>query len=124
MFIVNRNYGRYLAFVAPNCWVTRIGNFIYYYLSLSFYFATLCSLRDKSVEMFPRFKVKYESPILRGNEKNASDREKHIGSRVAKVMLFCTRKKHIVLLEVYFFPYSSLYISFIFYYFYLLLLFF
>lgn len=30
------------------------------------------------------FKVKYESPILRGNDKNASDREKHISSRVAK----------------------------------------
>ncbi|KAJ9704139.1 hypothetical protein PVL29_005430 [Vitis rotundifolia] len=30
------------------------------------------------------FKVKYESPILRGNDKHASDREKHISSRVAK----------------------------------------
>ncbi|KAK9162446.1 hypothetical protein Syun_003348 [Stephania yunnanensis] len=30
------------------------------------------------------FKVKYESAILRGNEKNASDREKRIGSTVAK----------------------------------------
>ncbi|RVW29520.1 Protein chromatin remodeling 24 [Vitis vinifera] len=38
------------------------------------------------------FKVKYESPILRGNDKNASDREKHISSRVAKVMLSCTFK--------------------------------
>ncbi|CAN0877890.1 Protein CHROMATIN REMODELING 24 [Linum grandiflorum] len=30
------------------------------------------------------FKEKYEDPILRGNDKNASDRDKHIGSRVAK----------------------------------------
>ncbi|XAR51052.1 DNA helicase [Bertholletia excelsa] len=30
------------------------------------------------------FKEKYESAILRGNDKNASDREKYIGSRVAK----------------------------------------
>ncbi|XP_061346860.1 protein CHROMATIN REMODELING 24 [Gastrolobium bilobum] len=30
------------------------------------------------------FKEKFESPILRGNDKNASDREKRIGSSVAK----------------------------------------
>ncbi|XP_072974391.1 SNF2 domain-containing protein ENL1 [Typha angustifolia] len=30
------------------------------------------------------FKVRYENPILRGNEKNASNREKHVGSTVAK----------------------------------------
>uniref|UniRef100_A0A804JZG9 Uncharacterized protein n=1 Tax=Musa acuminata subsp. malaccensis TaxID=214687 RepID=A0A804JZG9_MUSAM len=30
------------------------------------------------------FKIRYENPILRGNDKNASDREKHIGSTVAK----------------------------------------
>ncbi|KAJ0969486.1 hypothetical protein J5N97_022363 [Dioscorea zingiberensis] len=30
------------------------------------------------------FKIKYELPILRGNDKNASDREKHIGSTIAK----------------------------------------
>ncbi|CAN1168892.1 Protein CHROMATIN REMODELING 24 [Linum perenne] len=30
------------------------------------------------------FKEKYEDPILRGNDKHASDRDKHIGSRVAK----------------------------------------
>jgi hypothetical protein len=34
---------------------------------------------------FFRFKETYEHPILRGNEKNASDREKRIGSTVAKV---------------------------------------
>lgn len=32
------------------------------------------------------FKEKYEYPILRGNEKKASDREKRIGSAVAKVL--------------------------------------
>jgi len=32
------------------------------------------------------FKEKYENPILRGNEKKASDREKRIGSAVAKVL--------------------------------------
>ncbi|XP_015573004.2 protein CHROMATIN REMODELING 24 [Ricinus communis] len=30
------------------------------------------------------FKKKYEHPILRGNEKNASAREKHVGSTIAK----------------------------------------
>ncbi|XP_039138564.1 protein CHROMATIN REMODELING 24 [Dioscorea cayenensis subsp. rotundata] len=30
------------------------------------------------------FKIRYELPILRGNDKNASDREKHVGSTVAK----------------------------------------
>lgn len=30
------------------------------------------------------FKTKYESPILRGNDKNATDRDKRIGSTVAK----------------------------------------
>jgi hypothetical protein len=35
---------------------------------------------------FFRFKETYEHPILRGNEKNASDREKRIGSTVAMVM--------------------------------------
>ncbi|XP_058195377.1 protein CHROMATIN REMODELING 24 isoform X3 [Rhododendron vialii] len=30
------------------------------------------------------FKLEYEGPILRGNEKSATDREKHIGSTVAK----------------------------------------
>lgn len=34
-----------------------------------------------------RFKEKYENAILRGNEKNASDRDKRIGSAVAKVIL-------------------------------------
>lgn len=32
-----------------------------------------------------RFKEKYEYKILRGNEKVASNREKYIGSTVAKV---------------------------------------
>ncbi|XP_058745844.1 uncharacterized protein LOC131618692 [Vicia villosa] len=33
------------------------------------------------------FKDKYETPILRGNDKNGSDREKRIGSSIAKVVL-------------------------------------
>ena len=33
-----------------------------------------------------RFKERYEHAILRGNDKNASEREKSIGSRVAKVL--------------------------------------
>ena len=37
---------------------------------------------------FPRFKEKFEYAILRGNEKKATDREKRIGSAVAKVMIF------------------------------------
>lgn len=35
-----------------------------------------------------RFKEKFEYAILRGNEKKASDREKRIGSAVAKVLMF------------------------------------
>jgi hypothetical protein len=34
-----------------------------------------------------RFKDRYEKKILRGNEKNASDREKYVGSTVAKVSI-------------------------------------
>lgn len=34
-----------------------------------------------------RFKLEYEGPILCGNEKSATDREKHIGSTVAKVII-------------------------------------
>lgn len=37
-----------------------------------------------------RFKEKYENAILRGNEKNASDRDKRVGSAVAKVILWST----------------------------------
>ncbi|KAG5520407.1 hypothetical protein RHGRI_033105 [Rhododendron griersonianum] len=33
------------------------------------------------------FKLEYEGPILCGNEKSATDREKHIGSTVAKVII-------------------------------------
>ena len=37
-----------------------------------------------------RFKDKYEHPILRGNDKNASERDKRVSSMVAKVMgLLC-----------------------------------
>ena len=36
---------------------------------------------------FSRFKEKYEDAIRRGNDKNASDREKCIGSTVAKVIV-------------------------------------
>uniref|UniRef100_A0A5B6Z8K9 DNA excision repair protein ERCC-6-like n=1 Tax=Davidia involucrata TaxID=16924 RepID=A0A5B6Z8K9_DAVIN len=44
-----------------------------------FYFCCPELLCDKNW-----FKERYESPILRGNDKNASDREKRIGSTVAK----------------------------------------
>jgi len=33
-----------------------------------------------------RFKIRFETPILRGNDKNATAREKHVGSNVAKVI--------------------------------------
>lgn len=33
-----------------------------------------------------RFREKYEHPILRGNDKRASERDKRVGSMVAKVM--------------------------------------
>ncbi|XP_038989186.1 protein CHROMATIN REMODELING 24 [Phoenix dactylifera] len=51
------------------------------------------------------FKIKYENAILRGNDKNASDREKHIGSTVAKELrerikpYFLRRLKNEVFLE-------------------------
>ncbi|KAG6767395.1 hypothetical protein POTOM_028599 [Populus tomentosa] len=50
------------------------------------------------------FKQTYEHPILRGNEKNASDREKRIGSTVAMVMhldvLDCACFWHILLVQL------------------------
>ncbi|XP_020088480.1 protein CHROMATIN REMODELING 24 [Ananas comosus] len=51
------------------------------------------------------FKIRYENAILRGNDKNASDREKHIGSTVAKELrerikpYFLRRLKSEVFLE-------------------------
>ncbi|KAF6170510.1 hypothetical protein GIB67_031918 [Kingdonia uniflora] len=51
------------------------------------------------------FKARYEGAILRGNDKNASNREKHIGSRVAKELrkriepYFLRRLKSEVFLE-------------------------
>ena len=74
--------------------MTRIGNYIYNYLAFTGFFSQFCASWEIKLWnfFFPRFKVKYESPILRGNDKNASDREKHISSRVAKVMLSCTFK--------------------------------
>lgn len=35
---------------------------------------------------FLRFKERFENAMLRGNEKNATEREKRIGSEVAKVI--------------------------------------
>lgn len=43
---------------------------------------------------FLRFKERFEDAMLRGNEKNATEREKRIGSEVAKVitlLLFFSR---------------------------------
>jgi hypothetical protein len=47
----------------------------------------LCFFWHEILE-FLRFKEKFEYAILRGNEKKASDREKRIGSTVAKVMIY------------------------------------
>ena len=49
----------------------------------------LCFLWHEILE-FLRFKEKFEYAILRGNEKKASDREKRIGSAVAKVKINLT----------------------------------
>ena len=38
--------------------------------------------------MHDRFRERYENAINRGNEKDATNREKHIGSEVAKVIAF------------------------------------
>lgn len=51
-------------------------------VGLNFFFFSDCTL---NAVYFFRFKIKYENAILRGNDKNASHREKHIGSMVAKV---------------------------------------
>lgn len=40
-----------------------------------------------------RFRDKFERLINRGNEKNASDREKHVGSAVARVRSFPKAKE-------------------------------
>lgn len=44
------------------------------------------SIRCKICCIF-RFRERYEQPILRGNDKKASQRDKHVGSVVAKVMI-------------------------------------
>lgn len=43
-------------------------------------------LNNLKLLLFWRFKEKYEHLILRGNDKNAYDRDKRIGSAVAKVI--------------------------------------
>lgn len=81
----NRSCGPYSTSVALSYWVISNGNNNFHalvafsYVSASVFFMKL--------QNFSRFKEKFESLILRGNEKNASDREKHIGSTVAKVMI-------------------------------------
>lgn len=49
---------------------------------------------------YDRFKMRYELAILRGNDKNATNREKHVGSNVAKVLIFilglCSSKRWMV----------------------------
>lgn len=37
--------------------------------------------------VFGRFKARYEHAIIQGNDKNATNRQKHIGSNVAKVLI-------------------------------------
>lgn len=54
---------------------------------LKLYFAWVCDSCGLKVQNIVRFKEKYELPILRGNDKHALDREKRIGSAVAKVMI-------------------------------------
>jgi len=36
-----------------------------------------------------RFREKFEKPILRGNDKHASDRDKRVGSSIAQVRIIC-----------------------------------
>lgn len=48
------------------------------------YIYQLCIIKPLS---FNRFKQNYEHYIIRGTDKNATDREQRIGSTVAKVMI-------------------------------------
>jgi len=63
--------------------VTRIGKHILPII-LSEYIYQLCITKALS---FNRFKQNYEHYILRGTDKNATDREQRIGSTVAKVRI-------------------------------------
>lgn len=81
----NRSCGPYSTSVALSYWVISNGNNIFHALvAFSYVSASVFCMKLRN---FFRFKEKFESLILRGNEKNASDREKRIGSTVAKVMI-------------------------------------
>lgn len=78
----NRSCGPYLTSVALSYWVIRYGKNLLHDL---FFFGFKCCFFMKLWMLF-RFKERFESRICRGNEKNASDREKRIGSTAAQVM--------------------------------------
>lgn len=74
-------------------WVTRICN--QFLLLANFFLHHFGNLDDFLVFHICRFKLKYENPILRGNDKHASDRDKYIGSTIAKVFLFVGKDYYI-----------------------------
>lgn len=47
----------------------------------------MCFICYETLLDFLRFKERFEDAILRGNDKNATEREKRIGSEIAKVMI-------------------------------------
>lgn len=65
--------------------MTTNGNF---FLQSSFGIIWVCAFCVLKLWYFVRFKEKYENPILKGNDKHASEREKCIGSAVAKVTVY------------------------------------
>lgn len=84
-----RKCGLYSISVAQKSWVTRKSNSLIPIIFLHF----RCCLILQNLVLFisqdyDRFKMRYEMPILRGNDKNATNREKHVGSNVAKVFIF------------------------------------
>jgi hypothetical protein len=77
--------------VAQMSWVINNSNTIQ---SITLYFsctpkvAWLHYLMPSISLYYYRFKIRFETPILRGNDKNATAREKHVGSNVAKVITY------------------------------------
>lgn len=84
IFIFYRNCGLSSTSAALGYSGTRIGKHRLPNPYLSGYIYQLCIIKPLSII---RFKQNYEHYILRGTDKNASDREQRIGSTVAKVRI-------------------------------------
>jgi len=86
-----RKCGLCSIFVAQMSWVINNSNTIQ---SITLYFSCTPKVAwlpylMPSISLYCyRFKIRFETPILRGNDKNATAREKHVGSNVAKVITY------------------------------------